>query len=115
MATNSRPGAIAIAIGLYGMVFLSYSITRNYAKYGALGRPHAVVHIGRFSVVMFGGAVVGVTLHEHPLRRIARNTSRGENNDIDGVRPPPETARRPGSSGTAPIARPLGTTPPSPG
>jgi len=68
------PGAIAIAIGLYclrlyGVIFFSRSITTNYARYGALGVVLMVLSaLVSFSVVMFGGAVVGVTLHERPLR-----------------------------------------------
>jgi membrane protein len=92
------PGAIAITIGLfglrlYGMVFLSYSITRNYQKYGALGVVLMVLStlIG-FSVVMIGGAVVGVTLHEHPLRRVARNVARGDEPIARPHRPTPPSA-----------------------
>lgn len=68
------PGAIATAIGLltlrlYGILFFSYTITSNYAKYGALGVVLIVLSaLIFFSVVMFGGALVGITLHEHPLR-----------------------------------------------
>lgn len=63
------PGAIAIAIGLYalrlyGVIFFSRVITTNYSRYGALGVVLMVLSaLVSFSVVMFGGALVGVTLH----------------------------------------------------
>jgi membrane protein len=63
------PGAIAIAIGLYalrlyGVIFFSRVITTNYSRYGALGVVFMVLSaLVSFSVVMFGGALVGVTLH----------------------------------------------------
>lgn len=72
------PGAVAITIGLfvfrlYGVIFFSWTITSNYDKYGALGVVLIVLSaLIFFSVIMFGGAIVGITLREHPFRRAAR-------------------------------------------
>lgn len=77
------PGAVAIAIGLfafrlYGVLFFSLTITSNYDKYGALGVVLIVLSaLIFFSVVMFGGAVVGITLRERPLRWRRRPEPRG--------------------------------------
>jgi membrane protein len=67
------PGAIATTVGLLGLRFgaallLSPAITSNYRDYGTLGIVFVLLSwLVAFSVVMLGGAVVGFTLHEHPI------------------------------------------------
>jgi membrane protein len=67
------PGAIATTVGLLGLRFgsallLSSAITSNYREYGTMGIVFVLLSwLVVFSVVMLGGAVVGVTLHEHPI------------------------------------------------
>ncbi|NMH96989.1 YhjD/YihY/BrkB family envelope integrity protein [Pseudonocardia acidicola] len=71
------PGAVAMTIGLLALrlgatLFLSSTITYHYREYGPLGIVFMLLSwFIAFSVVMLGGAVVGVALREHRLRRAA--------------------------------------------
>lgn len=71
------PGAIAIGVGLIGLrivaaIYLSTSITHHFRQYGPLGIVFMLLTwLVAFSTVMLGGALLGLSLHEHRERRLA--------------------------------------------
>jgi membrane protein len=74
------PGALAMTVGLVGLralaaVWLSDAISSNYASYGPLGIVFMLLTwLVALSVVMLGGPVLGVALHERRTQAAASRT-----------------------------------------
>jgi membrane protein len=69
------PGAIAMGVGLVALrlaagLYLSTTITQHYHQYGPLGIVFVLLSwLIAFSVVMLGGALIGVVVYERRQRR----------------------------------------------
>ena len=68
------PGAIAMGVGLIALrvaaaIVLSTTLTSHFVRYGALGIVFVVLSwLVAFSVVMLGGALLGVVVYERRRR-----------------------------------------------